>query len=69
MFLLLGPKIIPGTEIQQGEQHLIFGWQALGPIISNHNLMDRLRECRMREEVFDLIVAANPETPGAVRTD
>jgi nitrogen PTS system EIIA component len=68
IFLLLGPLIIPGTRMQQGEQHLYFGWQALGPVINTLNVMDRLRECRAREEVFDLIVAANRETPDAVKT-
>jgi mannitol/fructose-specific phosphotransferase system IIA component (Ntr-type) len=57
IFLLLGPLIIPGTRMHPGEQHLYFGWHALAPVINNDNLMNRLRECRTREEVSDLVMA------------
>jgi mannitol/fructose-specific phosphotransferase system IIA component (Ntr-type) len=68
IFLLLGPRIIDGAPIQPGDQHLWFGWQALVPVIVNDNVLDRLRECRTREEVFDLVVAADQETPHTVKT-
>ena len=61
IFLLLGPLINAGTPIQRGEQHLLFGWQALAPVINSHDVMDRLRECRAREAIFDLMVAADSQ--------
>jgi mannitol/fructose-specific phosphotransferase system IIA component (Ntr-type) len=67
IFLLLGPRIIAGTPIQPGEQHLFFGWRALVPVINDDNLPDRLRKCRTREEVFDLVVAADREASDAVK--
>ena len=69
IFLLLEP-LITGAPVQPGEQHLIFGWQALAPAINvrTDNVMDRLRACRTPEEVFDLVVAAHRETPDAVKT-
>jgi mannitol/fructose-specific phosphotransferase system IIA component (Ntr-type) len=63
IFLLLGPLIIDGRRIQPGEQHLFYGWHALAPVINTQNVMDRVRACLTREEVFDLIVAADRKTP------
>jgi mannitol/fructose-specific phosphotransferase system IIA component (Ntr-type) len=68
IFLLLGPRLIPGTPIHPGDQHTLFGWRAVAPIFKNDRVTDRLRECRTRDEVFDLVVAADLETPDAVKT-
>jgi mannitol/fructose-specific phosphotransferase system IIA component (Ntr-type) len=68
IMLLLGPKIIAGRRIQPGEPALWYGWQALTPIFNDGNVVDRLRKCRTREEVFDVATAAVQETPGASET-
>ena len=63
-----GPLIIDGRRIQPGEQHLFYGWHALAPVINTQNVMDRVHMLT-REEVFDLIVAADRETISAVIPD
>ncbi len=68
LFLLLGPRLNPGAPIHPGDQHTLCGWQAVAPIFNNDRVPDRLRQCRTRDEVFDLVVAADLETPDAVKT-
>ncbi len=68
IFLLLGPLIIEGTPMHPGDQNTYFGWRALAPIVNNDRVPDRLRQCRTRDEVFDLVVAADLETPDPVKT-